>query len=51
MRIKLTVGECVQILEENEDWFFGFTTKNRGLRGIFPRCYVRIMDSVVDRSG
>ncbi|XP_046667072.1 LOW QUALITY PROTEIN: dedicator of cytokinesis protein 1-like [Homalodisca vitripennis] len=50
-RIKLTVGECVHILEENGDWYFGFTAKNRGLRGIFPKCYVKIMESIVDKSG
>lgn len=41
----------MHILEENGDWFFGFTTKNRRLRGIFPKCYIQIMDSVIDTSG
>ncbi|XP_046384567.1 dedicator of cytokinesis protein 1 isoform X4 [Ischnura elegans] len=50
-RIKLNVGETVHILEENGDWFFGYSTKNRALRGIFPKSYIHIKESTVDRSG
>lgn len=50
-KIKLTVGESVHILEENADWYFGFVAKNRGLQGIFPKLYIKVMESYVDRSG
>ncbi|XP_071445315.1 dedicator of cytokinesis protein 1 isoform X2 [Hetaerina americana] len=50
-RIKLNVGETVHILEENGDWFFGYSTKNRALRGIFPKSYIHIKESTVDKSG
>jgi hypothetical protein len=50
-RIKLTVGEAVHILEENGDWFFGFSTKNRAVRGIFAKSYVHIKECIVDRTG
>ncbi|GFG33105.1 hypothetical protein Cfor_10663, partial [Coptotermes formosanus] len=50
-RIKLMVGEAVHILEENGEWLFGFSTKNRAVRGIFPKSYVHIKQCVVDRTG
>ncbi|KAG8228173.1 hypothetical protein J437_LFUL014408 [Ladona fulva] len=50
-RIKLHVGETVHILEENGEWFFGFSTKNRAVRGIFPKSYIHVKESIIDRSG
>ncbi|XP_075232677.1 dedicator of cytokinesis protein myoblast city [Lycorma delicatula] len=50
-RIHLTVGDCVQILRENGDWYFGFSLKNRSQCGIFPKCYIHILESVIDKSG
>ncbi|XP_065221520.1 dedicator of cytokinesis protein 2 isoform X3 [Planococcus citri] len=43
-RIKLTVGECVRILQECEDWYYGYATKNKLVLGIFPRSFIHIMD-------
>ncbi|XP_023708307.1 dedicator of cytokinesis protein 1 isoform X4 [Cryptotermes secundus] len=50
-RIKLMVGEAVHILEENGGWFFGYSTKNRAVRGIFPKSYIHIKECIVDRTG
>ncbi|PSN51994.1 Dedicator of cytokinesis protein 1 [Blattella germanica] len=50
-RIKLMVGETVHILEESEDWFFGYSTKNRAVRGIFPKSYIHVRECVVDKAG
>nr|CAD7446283.1 unnamed protein product [Timema bartmani] len=50
-RLKLTVGEAVQILEENGDWLFGHLARNRSMRGIFPRSYIHIKEAVVDKTG
>lgn len=33
------------------DWYYGFKTKNHNLRGIFPKKFVCVRESVVDRSG
>nr|CAD7456332.1 unnamed protein product [Timema tahoe] len=50
-RLKLTVGEAVQILEKNGDWLFGHLARNRSMRGIFPRSYIHIKEAVVDKTG
>lgn len=50
-RINLTVGESVHILQENGEWFFGYSTKNKSVRGIFPKCYIHFKECKVDRSG
>lgn len=50
-RIHLTIGECVTILKECADWYFGFSFKNRSMLGIFPKCYVHILESMVEKSG
>nr|CAD7394075.1 unnamed protein product [Timema cristinae]CAD7428801.1 unnamed protein product [Timema monikensis] len=50
-RLKLTVGEAVQILEENGDWLFGQLARNRSMRGIFPRSYIHIKEAIVDKTG
>ncbi|XP_050543349.1 dedicator of cytokinesis protein 1 isoform X2 [Daktulosphaira vitifoliae] len=50
-RIKLLVGECVHVLEECTDWYYGFTFKNKSTHGIFPKKFVHIMDNVVEKFG
>ncbi|XP_034240436.1 dedicator of cytokinesis protein 1 isoform X3 [Thrips palmi] len=50
-RISLTVGESVHLLEQNGDWYFGCSTKNRAIRGIFPKAYIHVAESITDKSG
>ncbi|CAH1397385.1 unnamed protein product [Nezara viridula] len=50
-RLRLSVGESVLISQENGEWYFGNSTKNRYRQGIFPKSYVKIMESIVDKSG
>ncbi|XP_069695130.1 dedicator of cytokinesis protein 1 isoform X2 [Periplaneta americana] len=50
-RIKLLVGEAVHVFEENGDWFFGYSTKNRAVRGIFPKSYIHVKECIVDKTG
>ncbi|XP_050420571.1 dedicator of cytokinesis protein 1 isoform X2 [Adelges cooleyi] len=50
-RIKLLVGDCVHVLEECADWYYGFTFKNKSTHGIFPKKFVFIMDNVVEKFG
>ncbi|XP_033633193.1 dedicator of cytokinesis protein 1-like isoform X1 [Asterias rubens] len=49
--LKLSVGDTVQILEECSGWYKGFTTRNRRLRGIFPKGYVFIKEASVESHG
>ncbi|XP_026809422.1 dedicator of cytokinesis protein 1 isoform X2 [Rhopalosiphum maidis] len=50
-RIKLLAGECVHVLEESAEWYYGFTFKNKSTHGIFPKKFVHIMDNVVEKFG
>nr|XP_018917246.1 PREDICTED: dedicator of cytokinesis protein 1 isoform X2 [Bemisia tabaci] len=50
-RLKLTVGESVHILEELDDWYYGSSTKNKTAKGVFPKCYVHIMESLPEKMG
>ncbi|KAF8795296.1 Dedicator of cytokinesis protein 1 like protein [Argiope bruennichi] len=50
-RLHLTVGDTVHILQEKEDWFYGCCTKNKNVWGIFPKSYVVVKESIVDKTG
>ncbi|XP_023288564.1 dedicator of cytokinesis protein 1 isoform X2 [Orussus abietinus] len=41
-RLRLTIGEVVQLLEECDDWYYG-SSKYKGEYGIFPKSYVRVL--------
>lgn len=45
------MGESVHLLEQNGDWYFGCSNKNREIRGIFPKAYIHVADSITDKSG
>lgn len=44
-RLKLVVGECVCIIKECQDWYYGHVGKNKSVCGIFPRSFVHVMDA------
>lgn len=50
-RLKLFVGESVHILKENGEWFFGFSSKNKDIRGIFPKSFIHIRECTIDKTG
>ncbi|KAF5308725.1 hypothetical protein FQR65_LT06086 [Abscondita terminalis] len=50
-KLNLNVGEAVHILEEEEDWYFGYSLSDRRVQGIFPKNYVHIAECAIDRSG
>lgn len=50
-KLRLNVGETVHILEEEENWYFGYATSNRTVQGVFPKSYIHITECVIDRSG
>ncbi|XP_048584524.1 dedicator of cytokinesis protein 1 isoform X2 [Nematostella vectensis] len=41
-KLKLQLGETVQVLEENGGWYRGFSLRNKNSRGIFPISYVKL---------
>ncbi|XP_077992462.1 dedicator of cytokinesis protein 1-like isoform X2 [Glandiceps talaboti] len=49
--LNLAVGETVHILEERDEWFYGFNTKNKHVKGIFPKAFIFIKEATVDNPG
>ena len=48
--LKLEVGDTVHIMCQEENWYFGYSVKNRGLKGIYPKNYISIQESFVEKS-
>ncbi len=48
--LKLEVGDTVHNLCQEEHWFFGYSVRNRALKGIYPRCYVQIRESFIEKT-
>ncbi|XP_047666216.1 dedicator of cytokinesis protein 3 isoform X1 [Tachysurus fulvidraco] len=49
--LSLEIGETVQILEQCEGWFRGFSTRKPNVQGIFPASYVYLRKAVVTNRG
>lgn len=49
--LPLEIGDTVQILEECQGWYRGFSTKNRAHKGIFPQNYIYLKPCKVDNEG
>lgn len=49
-KLKLQLGETVQILEESSGWFRGFSLRNKAIKGIFPVSYIYIKDANKEES-
>ncbi|XP_076035833.1 dedicator of cytokinesis protein 3-like isoform X2 [Oratosquilla oratoria] len=49
--LHLDIGETVQILEESNGWYRGFSTRNRNVRGIFPSSYIHLRPFRIDNEG
>lgn len=50
-KLKLNVGEAVHILQEEEDWYFGYAVQNKYIQGIFPKTFVNVIECTVDDTG
>lgn len=48
--LKLEVGDTVHNLCQEEHWFFGYSVRNRALKGIYPRSYVQIRESFIEKT-
>ncbi|XP_065556971.1 dedicator of cytokinesis protein 1-like isoform X2 [Artemia franciscana] len=42
-KLSLRLGDVVKVVEEQPDWYFGCLVRNRAVRGIFPKTYVKVL--------
>ncbi|XP_063907750.1 dedicator of cytokinesis protein 1 isoform X2 [Zophobas morio] len=50
-KLRLTVGDSLHLLEEEEHWYYGCVLHDRHRKGIFPKNYVHVKPCTVDHSG
>ncbi|CAN8023877.1 unnamed protein product, partial [Ixodes persulcatus] len=50
-RLRLNVGDAVYIYEESEEWYYGCCTSSKTKKGIFPKSYIAVKDSIIDKTG
>lgn len=50
-KLKLTVGDPVHLLHEEENWYYGYVINNRHVHGIFPKSYIYNKPCTIDYSG
>ncbi|KAK9873197.1 hypothetical protein WA026_021430 [Henosepilachna vigintioctopunctata] len=50
-KLKLTVGDAVHLIEEEENWYIGYVINNRHVQGIFPKNYIHVKPCTLDLSG
>ncbi|CAN7990561.1 unnamed protein product [Ixodes hexagonus] len=50
-RLRLNVGDAVYIYEESEEWYYGCCTGSKTKKGIFPKSYIAVKDSIIDKTG
>ncbi|XP_071948204.1 dedicator of cytokinesis protein 1-like isoform X2 [Antedon mediterranea] len=49
--LSLDVGDIVYIIEECEGWYRGYCTKNKALKGIFPKSFIQLKEATVELNG
>ncbi|KAK3095553.1 hypothetical protein FSP39_016043 [Pinctada imbricata] len=50
-RLTLHIGDTVHIDEEITDWYYGYTTKSKGEKGIFPKSFIHVREAVIAKYG
>jgi len=48
--LKLEIGDTVQNLSEEENWYFGYSFRNPSIKGIYPKNYIRIVESYLEKT-
>ncbi|XP_059352590.1 dedicator of cytokinesis protein 1-like isoform X2 [Daphnia carinata] len=48
--LKLEVGDTVHNLCQDEFWYFGYTVRNRALKGIYPKSFIHIQESFIEKT-
>ncbi|XP_054853310.1 dedicator of cytokinesis protein 5 isoform X1 [Eublepharis macularius] len=51
VELSLQVGDTVHILEMHEDWYRGYTLRNKAKKGIFPSTYIHLKEATVQDGG
>ncbi|XP_064631450.1 dedicator of cytokinesis protein 1-like isoform X3 [Lineus longissimus] len=51
LRLNLSIGDVVHIIEENINWYRGYNVRSKHVIGLFPKSYVVIRDGVVLNQG
>uniref|UniRef100_A0A8D0E8M0 Dedicator of cytokinesis 5 n=1 Tax=Salvator merianae TaxID=96440 RepID=A0A8D0E8M0_SALMN len=51
VELSLQVGDTVHILEMYEDWYRGYTLRNKSKKGIFPSTYIHLKEATVQDGG
>jgi hypothetical protein len=50
-RLHLSIGDAVRVIEELNQWYYGYCLNNRNRLGIFPKSYIYHKDAVIDKTG
>lgn len=48
--LKLEIGDTVHNLCQEEFWYFGYSVRNRAVKGIYPKSYIHIQDSFIEKT-
>uniref|UniRef100_A0A6J0SQS5 Dedicator of cytokinesis protein 2 isoform X1 n=1 Tax=Pogona vitticeps TaxID=103695 RepID=A0A6J0SQS5_9SAUR len=48
-QLSLHIGDVVHILEDCEDWYKGYLVRHKGIEGIFPKSFIHIKDTGVEK--
>ncbi|XP_042309499.1 dedicator of cytokinesis protein 2 [Sceloporus undulatus] len=48
-QLSLHIGDVVHILEDCEDWYKGYLVRHKGIEGIFPKSFIHIKETVVEK--
>ncbi|KAL7981409.1 hypothetical protein Chor_002305 [Crotalus horridus] len=51
VELSLQVGDTVHILEMYEDWYRGYSLRNKSKKGIFPSTYIHLKEATVQDGG
>nr|XP_020668233.1 dedicator of cytokinesis protein 5 [Pogona vitticeps] len=51
VELSLQVGDTVHILEMYEDWYRGYSLRNKSKKGIFPSAYIHLKEATVQDGG
>ncbi|GAB6025462.1 Dedicator of cytokinesis protein 5 [Chamberlinius hualienensis] len=50
-RLKLFCGDAVHIVQQTNDWYYGYCITSPNKKGIFPNSYIHIKDAIFEKNG
>ncbi|XP_060621005.2 dedicator of cytokinesis protein 2 [Anolis sagrei] len=48
-QLSLHIGDVVHILEDCQDWYKGYLVRHKGIEGIFPKSFIHIKETAVEK--